>query len=93
MRISDVTSTELFGGSPARPLAIVRVTLDGEGGTASQPPGGESQITVRVEGPAVTTPQPAVVTGPEPGQRLDVEVGIEVAAPHAAGSPVGHRHR
>ncbi|MGH3231276.1 MAG: glycoside hydrolase, partial [Streptosporangiaceae bacterium] len=89
MRISDVTSTELFGGSPARPLAIVRVTLDGEdGGTAGRPPGGESQITVRVEGPAVTTPQPAVATGPGPGQRLDVEVGIEVAAPHTAGTPV-----
>ena len=89
MQISDVTSTELFGGSPARPLAIVRVTLDGEdSGTAGRAPGAESQITVRVEGPAVTTPQPAVVTGPGPGERLDVEVGIEVAAPHAAGAPV-----
>jgi alpha-mannosidase len=92
MRISDVTSTELFGGSPARPLAIVRVTLDGEdgedGGAAGRPPGGESQVTVRVEGPAVTTPQPALVTGPGPGQTLDVEVGIEVAAPHTAGTPV-----
>src|ERR1700691_5654218 len=89
MQISDVSSTELFGGSPARPLAIVRVTLDGEdSGTAGRAPGAESQITVRVEGPAVTTPQPAVVTGPGPGERLDVEVGIEVAAPHAAGAPV-----
>jgi hypothetical protein len=48
MRISDVTSTELFGGSQARPLAIVRVTLDGETGAAAAPPGGEGQITVRV---------------------------------------------
>jgi hypothetical protein len=89
MQISDVTSTELFGGSPARPLAIVRVTLDGgDSGTAGRPPGAGSQVTVRVEGPAVTTPQPAVVTGPGPGERLDVEVGIEVAAPHAAGAPV-----
>ena len=40
MQISDVTSTELFGGSPARPLAIVRVTLDGEdSGTAGRRPG------------------------------------------------------
>ena len=89
MQISDVTSTELFGGSPARPLAIVRVTLDGEDGDAAERPAGAgSQVTVRVEGPAVTTPQPAVVTGPGPGERLDVEVGIEVAAPHAAGVPV-----
>jgi alpha-mannosidase len=83
MRISDVTSTDLFVGSQARPLAIVRVTLDGEGGGAGQAP-----VTVRVEGAAVTTPQPAVVTGPQPGQSLDVEVGIEVAAPHQAGAPV-----
>jgi alpha-mannosidase len=88
MRIGDVTSTELFGGSPARPLAIVRVTLDGEDAAAGRHPAGESQCTVRVEGAAVTTPQPAVVTPPGPGQRLDVEVGIEVAAPHAAGTPV-----
>src|ERR1700733_2126486 len=89
MQISDVTSTELFGGSPARPLAIVRVTVDGEDGDAAgRPAGAGSQVTVRVEGPAVTTPQPAVVTGPGPGQRQDVEVGIEVAAPHAAAAPV-----
>jgi alpha-mannosidase len=87
MRISGVTSTELFGGSPARPLAIVRVTLDGEDAAAG-PPAGESQCTVRVEGAAVSTPEPAVVTAPGPGQRLDVEVGIEVAAPHTAGTPV-----
>ncbi len=84
MRIGDVTSTDLFGGTEARPLAIVRVTLVGEGPGAG--PGGP--VTVRVEGPAVTTPEPAVATGPEPGQPLEVEVGIEVAAPHAAGRPV-----
>jgi alpha-mannosidase len=87
MRIGDVTSTDLFGGTEARPLAIVRVTLVNDGpGAGPGGPGGP--VTVRVEGPAVTTPQPAVVTGPEPGQRLEVEVGIEVAAPHAPGRPV-----
>jgi alpha-mannosidase len=89
MRISDVTSTELFGGGPARPLAIVRVTLEGEDGAAAgRPAGAESQVTVRVEGAAVTTPHPAVAAGPGPGEHLDVEVGIEVAAPHTAGTPV-----
>ena len=89
MRISDVTSTDLFGGSQARPLAIVRVTLEGEGGdTGGRAPDAGGQVTVRVEGAAVTTPEPAVVTGPGPGQRLDAEVGIEVAAPHQAGAPV-----
>jgi alpha-mannosidase len=83
MRITDVTSTDLFGGTMARPLAIVRVALAGDG-----PGGGGGQVVVRVEGPAVSTPQPAVVPAPEPGQRREAEVGVEVAAPHAAGSPV-----
>jgi alpha-mannosidase len=87
MRISDVTSTDLFGGGQARPLAIVQVTLEGEApGTAGDVPGGP--VTVRVEGPAVTTPEPAAASAPGPGERVGVEVGVEVAAPHAAGTPV-----
>jgi hypothetical protein len=83
MRISDVTSTDLFGGTVTRPLAIVRVTVVHEGpGEAGGP------VAVRVEGPAVTTPQPAIVAGPGPGQAVEVEVGVEVAAPHPAGSPL-----
>src|ERR1700729_2952038 len=83
MRITDVTSTDLFGGTVARPLAIVRGGLEGD------PPGGEpGRVMVRVEGPAVSTPEPVVVTGPEPGQRREAEVGVEVAAPHAPGTPV-----
>ncbi len=85
MRIADVTSTDLFGGTIARPLAIVRVTLAGEGPDAAGPDAG---LTVRVEGPAVATPQPASVSWPPPGQELQAEVGVEVAAPHAAGVPV-----
>jgi alpha-mannosidase len=84
MRIADVTSTDLFGGTTARPLAIVRVTLAGDG----PQPDGDDQITVRVEGPAVTTPQPVSVAWPAPGQPRQAEVGVEVAAPHAAGVPV-----
>ena len=34
MRITDVTSTDLFGGTAARPLAIVRVTVAGDGADA-----------------------------------------------------------
>ncbi|HTW02285.1 MAG TPA: glycoside hydrolase family 38 C-terminal domain-containing protein [Streptosporangiaceae bacterium] len=83
MRITDVTSTDLFGGTVARPLAIVRVTLEADG------PGGEpGRFAVRVEGPAVSTPDPAMVTGPEPGQPSQAEVGVEVAAPHVPGTPV-----
>src|SRR5580700_11077221 len=87
MRITDVTSTDLFGGTVARPLAIVRVMLEGD--PPDGRPGGEpGRVTVRVEGPAVSTPQPVVVTGPAPGQRQEAEVGVEVAAPHAPGTPV-----
>src|ERR1700740_3387092 len=82
MRISDVTSTDLFGGTAARPLAIVRVTLTGD--DPGPPPG---PVTVRVEGPAVTTPHPAAADAPGPGEQVKVEVGVEVAAPHTAGSP------
>jgi alpha-mannosidase len=87
MRIADVTSTDLYGGSTARPLAIVRVTLAGDG------PGGPDHaagvpVTVRVEGPAVTTPRPVVLTGPAPGEQLQAEVGVEVAVPHTPGRPL-----
>ncbi len=81
MRIGDVASTELFSGTAARPLAIVRVTLAGDG------PGGPGPVAVRVEGPAVSTPQPVTVPGPGPGQQVDVEVGVEIAAPYTAGQP------
>jgi alpha-mannosidase len=86
MRITDVTSTDLFGGSAARPLAIARVTVAGEGADAVGRPAG--RVTVRVEGPAVTTPEPAVVPGPGPGEQRQAEVGVEVAAPHTPGRPL-----
>jgi alpha-mannosidase len=98
MRIADVTSTDLFGGTMARPLAIVRVTLvrEGPGAAGARGPGGadgaDGPVTVRVEGPGVSTPQPASADWPPPGQDLaaevGIEVGIEVAAPHAAGTPL-----
>jgi len=79
MRITDVASTDLFTGTAARPLAVVRVTIAGQGAGTGAP------VTVRVEGPAVTTPQPAVVPVPGPGQQLEAEVGVEAAAPYTAG--------
>ena len=36
----------------------------------------------------MTTPEPAVVTGPGPGQQREAEVGVEVAAPHVPGRPL-----
>jgi len=89
MRIGGVTSTELFGGTAARPLAIVRVTLvnDGPGGTGQAGPTAPGPVTVRVAGPAVATPQPALAAAPGPGEQAEVEVGVEVATPYATGSP------
>src|SRR5260221_2157461 len=89
MRIGGVTSTELFGGTAARPLAIVRVTLvnDGPGGTGQAGPTALARVTVRVAGPAVATPHPALAAAPGPGEQAEVEVGVEVATPYATGSP------
>src|SRR5260370_20830283 len=89
MRIGGVASTELFGGTAARPLAIVRVTLVGEGpGDTRQAPGAApAPVAGRGEGPAVATPRPTVAREPGRGEQVEVEVGVEVAAPYTAGSP------
>ncbi len=100
MRIGGVTSTELFGGTAARPLVIVRVTVVNDGPAETGGAGGAGRavpragqmsapglVAVRVEGPAVATPQPATAREPGPGEQVDVEVGVEIAAPYAAGGP------
>src|SRR5260370_25575193 len=89
MRIGGVASRGLFGGTAARPLAIVRVTLvnDGPGGTGQAGPTAPGPVTVRVAGPAVATPQPALAAAPGPGEQAEIEVGVEVATPYATGSP------
>jgi alpha-mannosidase len=84
MRISGVTSTELFGGTAGRPLQLIRVSLSGDG----PGPAVGALVSVRVEGPAVTTPQPAAAAVPAPDGQAGVEVGVEIAAPHSAGSPL-----
>jgi alpha-mannosidase len=86
MRITDVTPTDLYGGTAARPLAVVRVTLAAD--SAAVPDSAGVPVTVRVEGASVTTPEPVTAAAPAPGERLDVEVGIEVAAPHVPGNPL-----
>jgi alpha-mannosidase len=94
MRIMAVEPTDLFTGTEQRPAQIVRVTLvsgetadgergdgrgDGQGGTA----------TVRIEGPAVSTPRPAAVTGLRAGEERTVDVGVELSAPVTEGSARG----
>ena len=82
MRISGLTSTELFRGTAARPLQVVRVRLANDGPAA----GPQSSVTVRVEGAGVSTPEPEVLTGLQPGEERIAEVGVEIAAPAQPGS-------
>src|SRR5260370_31925494 len=83
MRITEVASTDLFAGSAARPLQIVRVTLVNDGpGMISDPAG---QVTVGVHGAGVVTPEPMMVTKLFHGELRTVEVPVEIAAPAAPG--------
>ena len=84
MRITAVASTDLFTGSAQRPLQIIQVTLVNEGLGLITDPG--TPVEIRVDGPGVTTPAPARVTGLEPGGTLTAEVPVEFAAPYQAGS-------
>jgi alpha-mannosidase len=83
MRISGVESTDLFTGSAGRPLQVIRVHLANAGPGAVT---GEDAVRVAVHGPAVSTPEAAVVTGLGPGAEVTAEVGIEVAAPAQPGT-------
>src|SRR6266851_4490826 len=95
MRITSVTGTDLFGGTAGHPLQLVRVTvlddrplddrpLDDrppQRGAASGP------VTVRVEGPGVSTPVPVRLDLAPPGAEQVAEVGVDIAGPAAPGSP------
>jgi alpha-mannosidase len=83
MRITSVESTDLFGGSAARPLQVVRVALENAGPATA---GERDQVTVTVHGPAVTAPEPVVLSGLAPGAAVTAEVGVEIAAPARPGS-------
>jgi alpha-mannosidase len=84
MRITSVTGTDLFGGSTQHPLQIVRVTVLDDRPPQGAPP---LAVTVRVEGPGVSTPVPVRLELVTPGLEQLAEVGVHVAAPAAAGSP------
>jgi alpha-mannosidase len=79
MRISGVTSTELFRGTAARPLQVILVHLVNDGSS-------QDAVTVRVDGPAVSTPEPEVVIAMPPGSEHTAEVGVEIAVPAQPGS-------
>ena len=82
MRIGSTIPTNLFVGTPQRPLQIVRVTL------VNDAPGVEraGPIIVRVEGAGVATPIPFGISGVAPGAQAEAEVPVSIAAPHGPGS-------
>ena len=84
MRITSVTGTDLFRGSAAHPRQIIQVTVLDD----RPPPAGPDgvPVTVRVEGPGVSTPDP-VRLDLQPGAEQVAEVGVDIAAPAAPGSP------
>jgi alpha-mannosidase len=85
MRISHVASTDLFAGTVRRPLQLIRIMLADPGPAAGRP-GDAGMVTVRVEGPGISTPRPVSVPAPEPGGERAAEVPVTVAAPHGPGS-------
>jgi alpha-mannosidase len=83
MRISGIESTDLFRGSSALPLQVIRVRLVNAGpGAVSE----QDTVLVSIDGSAVSTPQPEPITGLELGAEVTVEVGVAIAAPAQPGS-------
>src|SRR5271166_5171530 len=78
MRITGVASTELFCGTAARPLQIIRVTLVNDGPGMIRDPA--ATVAVTVHGVGVVTPEPAQVGGLVHGEQRIVEVGVDAAA-------------
>ncbi len=85
MRITSVAGTDLFCGTAGHPLQIVRVTVLDD--RPPQPGPGSAPVTVRVEGPGVSTPVPVRLDPGPPGAEQVAEVGVDIAAPAAPGSP------
>ncbi|HEY7430539.1 MAG TPA: glycoside hydrolase family 38 C-terminal domain-containing protein [Streptosporangiaceae bacterium] len=90
MRIQRADATPLFVSTGEGPRQVVRVTLaDVPAAADATTP---APVTVRVEGPGVTTRHPARIddrrTGAGPAAETEVtaEVPITVAAPHGPGS-------
>jgi alpha-mannosidase len=82
MRIAGVESTDLFTGTAQRPLQVVRVTLENDG--PGRAPDGAA--TVSVQGPGVRDPGPFGINDVNLGERKDVDVPVEIAAPYQPGS-------
>jgi alpha-mannosidase len=83
MRITEVTSTELFCGTRQHPLQIVRVTLVNDGPGMIRDPA--AVVTVSVSGTGVRTPEPAGVGGLVHGEQRIAEVPVDITSTAAPG--------
>ena len=83
MRITGVESTDLFAGTAQRPLQVIRVTVANEAPALDPAP----PVSIRVDGPGVSTPVPVTLTGIQPGGAHTAEVPVGFAAPYRPGGP------
>ena len=83
MRITEVESTDLFTGSTARPLQVVRI-----GVAATEPGEAGATVSVRLAGPSVETVTPSEVTLGEPADTSRCEVSVAVTGPAGVSLPV-----
>ena len=86
IQIGGVNSTDLFGGTAAEPRQIIRVRLINSGPDLISDP--RQPVTVEVTGRGVSTPEPVVVTGLEPGAEPTAEVAVRADAQAGAALPV-----
>jgi alpha-mannosidase len=82
MRITSVESTGLFTGSAARPLQVVRVTLEGTPGDQS----GGTPGSLLVGGPGIDSAGPFGMEMPAPGESRTAQVEVAVGSQHQPGA-------
>ena len=83
MRITEVESTDLFTGSTARQLQVVRV-----GVAATEAAESGATVSVRLAGGSVETATPTEVVLGEPGESRAGEVSVAVTGPAGVSLPV-----
>ena len=83
MRITEVESTDLFTGSTARPLQVVRVEV-----AATEAADAGATVSVRVAGGSVETATPVEVTLGQPGESRRCELSVAVTGTAGVSLPV-----
>ena len=83
MRITEVESTDLFTGSTARPLQVVRV-----GVAATEAGEAGATVSVRVAGASVETATPSEMTLGEPADARRCDVSVAVTGSPGVSLPV-----